>query len=202
MAVQSEMAGLLGGAQLKTSRTGPATALERTDTSAEELETLYVGLVHAYHAAIVHYVYSMVSDLQQAEDLAQDTFLKAYLALKRSGPPDNPRAWLYRIATNATIDHLRRKRRFGWVGLHRVINVLRSEDPSERVIKADPFERAMDALNGDQQTVLMLFARAGLKAPEVAEALGISPAAARKRRQRAREAFMNHYQKEMSSDAL
>jgi RNA polymerase sigma-70 factor (ECF subfamily) len=196
------MDGLFGGAQLKTSRMGSATALEHADASLDELETLYVGLVHAYHAAIVHYVYSMVNDIQQAEDLAQDAFLKAYLALKRSGPPDNPRAWLYRIATNATIDHLRRQRRFGWVGLHRVINVLRSEDPSERVIKADPFERAMGALSGDQQTVLMLFARSGLKAPEVAEVLGISPAAARKRRQRAREAFMTHYQKEASHDAL
>lgn len=191
-----------GGGQLKTSRTGPVTAIERADASAEELETLYVGLVHAYHAAIVHYVFSMVNDLQQAEDLTQDAFLKAYLALERAGPPDNPRAWLYRIATNATIDHLRRKRRFGWVGLHRVIHVLRSDDPSERVIKADPFERAMNELNTDQQTILMLFARAGLKAPEVAEVLGISPAAARKRRQRAREAFMKQYREEASGDAL
>jgi RNA polymerase sigma-70 factor (ECF subfamily) len=164
--------------------------------SSDELEAMYIGLVRTYQRAILSYLYSLVADIQQAEDLAQDTFLRAYLGLPKVGMPDNPRAWLFKIATNVTIDHLRRRRRIGWVSLNSLTHVLRDRDVYADIETKDPVSRALAALSPDDQTVLMLFAEVGLKAPEVAEVLGISPAAARKRRQRAREAFTRAYQKE------
>jgi RNA polymerase sigma-70 factor (ECF subfamily) len=157
------------------------------------LEGFYAGLVQTYHAAIVRYIHGLVPAIQQAEDLAQDTFLKAYLALNSGEPPDNPRAWLYRIATNASLDYLRRRNRFGMVGLHRLANVLRGRDSYADTDFSDPITLALEQLKPDDRSVLLLFAEAGLKAPEVAEVLGITPAAARKRRQRAREAFTKAY---------
>jgi RNA polymerase sigma-70 factor (ECF subfamily) len=169
------------------------TALTRARASDAAFEALYVGLVQTYHAAIVRYIHGLVPVIQQAEDLAQDTFLKAYLALASGEPPDNPRAWLYRIATNTSLDYLRRRSRFSFVALHRLANVLRGRDNYADVESADPVGLAMDQLKADDRSVLLLFAEAGLKAPEVAEVLGITPAAARKRRQRAREAFTRAY---------
>ncbi len=177
-----------------TSAPAPA-ALSGAAPASDALDTLYVGLVRTYHGALVGYIHSMVPVPQQAEDLAQDTFVRAFLALPRTGVPDNPRAWLFRIATNVAIDHIRRQRRVAWVGLDRLAQVLRGADGTERIELADPIQRALAALSPEEQAVLMLFVHAGLKAPEVAEVLGISPAAARKRRQRARAAFMSAYRK-------
>lgn len=49
----------------------------------------------------------MVRDEAAAEDLLQDTLLRAHRALTRLGPAVSERAWLYRIATNAALNHLR-----------------------------------------------------------------------------------------------
>lgn len=172
------------------------TAVERVDLTHDELETLYVGLVRTYHGAVIGYICSLVPVIQQAEDLAQDTFVRAYLALPRIGPPENPRAWLFRIATNVTIDYLRKRRPRRLVALHRLAHRLRGADTSAAIESADPVNCALAELKPKDQTILMLFAHVGLKAPEVAEVLGISPAAARKRRQRAREAFTRAYREQ------
>jgi RNA polymerase sigma-70 factor (ECF subfamily) len=173
-------------------------ALGSAGLTTDEIETMYVGLVRTYHRTVLSYVYSLTSDIQLSEDLTQDTFLKAYLALPAIGAPDNPRAWLFRIATNVTIDYMRKRQRFGWVSLHHVAHLLRGRDESAALETGEPVQRALSALSPDEQAILMLFAHLGLKAQEVAEVLGISPAAARKRRQRAREAFTRAYRGETS----
>ena len=175
---------------------GQMAALRGALLSTDELETLYVGLVRTYHQAVLGYVYSMVPEIQQAEDLTQDTFLRAYLSLPKVGPPDNPRAWLLKIATNLTIDHLRRRRRIAWLPLEPLAHLLHGRDRTTAIEAREPVQRALEALSPDDQTLLMLFAHVGLKAPEVAEVLGISPAAARKRRQRARDAFTRAYRRD------
>ena len=183
---------------VKATHAGDSAVLGDAKLTTDELETLYVGLVRTYHQTVLSYVFSLTSTIQLAEDLTQDTFLKAYLALPKVGAPDNPRAWLLRIATNVTIDHTRRQRRFRWVGLHRLAHVLRGRDETTALETVEPVERTLASLSPDEGAILMLFGHVGLKAPEVAEVLGISPAAARKRRQRAREAFTRAYRREMS----
>jgi RNA polymerase sigma-70 factor (ECF subfamily) len=175
--------------EVRAERTAPLVAARQ-----DERDALYLGFVQTYYQPIVRYVYSMVSNQDLAEDLTQDTFLKAYLALPAVGPPENPRAWLYRIATNTCLDHLRKQKRVEVVAWHRLAHVLRGANRFRSVDEADPLERAFDQLRADDRAILLLFAEGGLKAPEVAEALGITPAAARKRRQRAREAFTRAYQ--------
>lgn len=53
----------------------------------------------------------LVRDDDAAQDLLQDTLLRAHRALARLGPGANERAWLYRIATNAALNHLRSRQR-------------------------------------------------------------------------------------------
>jgi RNA polymerase sigma-70 factor (ECF subfamily) len=53
-----------------------------------------------------------LNQVQIAEDIVQETLMAAFDAWKLSGIPDNPRAWLYRVAKNKTIDFLRRERNF------------------------------------------------------------------------------------------
>ena len=65
-------------------------------------------LVRRYQRPIVAYVYRMVGDYDSALDLAQEVFIKVYNSLGRYRPEFKFSTWIYRIAHNAAIDHLRR----------------------------------------------------------------------------------------------
>src|SRR5215218_1079507 len=66
-------------------------------------------LVRRYQRPIVAYVYRMVGDYDTALDLAQEVFIKVYNSLGRYRPEFKFSTWIYRIAHNAAIDHLRRQ---------------------------------------------------------------------------------------------
>lgn len=65
-------------------------------------------LVRRYQRPIVAYVYRMVGDYDSALDLAQEVFIRVYNSLERYRPEFKFSTWIYRIAHNAAIDHLRR----------------------------------------------------------------------------------------------
>ena len=66
-------------------------------------------LVRRHYASVVNVVYRMCGDANLAEDMAQETFLRAWSNLASFRPKASLRHWLYRIAVNATLDVLRRK---------------------------------------------------------------------------------------------
>lgn len=80
-------------------------------------------LVH--HAAIHRYLRRVTARASEAEDLAQETFLRAYRAWTALPPGTNHRAWLYTIATNALRNHLRAERRR--YSAHATVRVTRRE---------------------------------------------------------------------------
>lgn len=65
-------------------------------------------LVRRYQRPIVAYVYRMVGDYDSALDLTQEVFIKVYNSLGRYRPEYKFSTWIYRIAHNSAIDHLRR----------------------------------------------------------------------------------------------
>jgi RNA polymerase sigma-70 factor (ECF subfamily) len=70
----------------------------------------FARIVARHQEAVFRLVARMVRDRAQAEDLAQETFLKAYRALRSYDPRWKLQSWLLKIAHNATIDFLRRQR--------------------------------------------------------------------------------------------
>src|SRR5438477_12766160 len=78
-----------------------ATALSGHEGSFEEL-------VRRYQRPISAYVYRMVGDYDAALDLTQEVFIKIYNSLTRYRPEFKFSTWIYKIAHNAAIDHLRR----------------------------------------------------------------------------------------------
>ncbi len=66
-------------------------------------------LVRRYYASVVNVVYRMCGDAALAEDMAQETFLRAWLNLNSFHPKAPMRNWLYRIAIHAALDVLRRR---------------------------------------------------------------------------------------------
>ncbi|MDR8392565.1 sigma-70 family RNA polymerase sigma factor [Aliifodinibius sp. S!AR15-10] len=73
-------------------------------------EKAYKKLVNKYERAIYFHILKMVKDKKQVEDLVQETFVKAFDNLNTYSTNYAFSTWLYRIATNHTIDYLRKKK--------------------------------------------------------------------------------------------
>ena len=75
----------------------------------------FEALVRRYERQIYSFTYRMLGDADDAADLTQESFVKAYRALPRARPDTNVSAWLHRIAANACLDVLRRRQRLRWL---------------------------------------------------------------------------------------
>ena len=72
-------------------------------------EAAYRELIRRYERPVFSIVYRMVRDRELAEDLAQDTFIKVLNHIDRYRPEFKFSSWLFKIANNVAIDHLRRR---------------------------------------------------------------------------------------------
>ncbi len=77
-------------------------------TAAAGIEGSFEELVRRYQRPISAYVYRMVGDYESALDLTQEIFIKVYGSLSRYRPEFKFSTWIYKIAHNSAVDHLRR----------------------------------------------------------------------------------------------
>src|SRR5215212_2035431 len=73
-----------------------------------------------------------LQNLQTAQDIVQDTLLQALYTWSYKGLPENPVAWLYRVAKNKAVDYLRREKRFNGVRSQHAYLLL-SDHPTDSV---------------------------------------------------------------------
>lgn len=104
---------------MKSGTYGPATT--RAATASVETDEQLVAralagarqafetLVRRHRRPLVNYLFRQVGRQEAARDLAQEVFLKVYLSLASFDPQYRFKTWLYRIASNSAIDHLRKK---------------------------------------------------------------------------------------------
>jgi RNA polymerase sigma-70 factor (ECF subfamily) len=78
------------------------------ETAIDGAEGSFEELVRRYQRPIAAYVYRMVGDYESALDLTQEIFIKVYNSLRRYRPEFKFSTWIYKIAHNAAVDHLRR----------------------------------------------------------------------------------------------
>src|SRR5438552_16452677 len=86
-----------------------ATDQEVIRWAREGHERAYRELIRRYERPIFSLIYRMVRDRELAEDLAQDTFIKVLNHIDRYRPEFKLSSWLFKIANNVAIDHLRRR---------------------------------------------------------------------------------------------
>lgn len=175
-----------------------------TQTLERDEAALLVEQLFDYHSdAIFTYLLRLTRSREVAEELAQETFLRAFEARARLEGVANQRAWLYRIATNLAFNHFRRQRRFAWLPWGEADDAhIAAEDVAERAGQADAIERALDALSLDYRAALLLCCYHDLKMTEAASALAISEGALKMRLRRAREAFRRAYQPDEQGGGL
>lgn len=154
-------------------------------TARAQLERLFAD----YQTPILNYLYRLVGDSALAEDLTQEAFTRAWQASARLPEIDNPRAWLYRIATNLAHDHHRRASLLAWLPFRERTAQVPVAGPDEA---GDPLEservrRALLRLSPEYRVPLVLYVCEEFSAAEIAEALSISRDAVKQRLVRARE---------------
>ncbi|HEX6548681.1 MAG TPA: RNA polymerase sigma factor [Candidatus Dormibacteraeota bacterium] len=123
------------------------------------------------YAAVFRTVRAIVLDAQEAEDVTQEAFVKAYRARDRYQPTAPVGAWLHRIAVNTAISHLRRRR------LARLLPV-RLYSPNaggeyDQVEARSVVEHALAELSPKLRAVIALHYYVGLRREEIATALGV-----------------------------
>ena len=118
-------------------------------------------VVEAHHAEIYRYLVRVTTRPSEAEDLSQETFLRAYRAYRALTPDANVRAWLFTIATNLTRNHFRTegRRRSAHAAFRETRPELRWRRPGGR----GPFQRGARAARG-RGDELAPQAAAGLRA--------------------------------------
>src|SRR6476619_8172719 len=106
----------------------------------------------------------MMGNPEDASDLTQDTFVKAYLALPRTTPDLNVSAWLHRIASNACLDVLRRRRLVQWLpwdvfDTNPAIEPAAPDDPAGAFVKQETsaeVQRILTKLSAKHRMALVL----------------------------------------------
>jgi RNA polymerase sigma-70 factor (ECF subfamily) len=172
--------------------------------------------IERYRHELQVHCYRMLGSYDEAEDLVQETFLRAWRALDEFEGRSSVRAWLYRIATNACID-VRRPRRVlpyqlepasfpatalppredvPWLQPFPDVLLDRAEEPDAVAIRRETIELAfliaIQHLPPRQRAVLIFRDVLGWSARETAEAAGLSVAAVNSALQRARPVVREH----------
>ncbi|RME84086.1 MAG: sigma-70 family RNA polymerase sigma factor [Caldilineae bacterium] len=135
----------------------------------------FAHIVMKYHRLIVHVAYRLSGDLSLADDVAQDTFLKAWQKLPSFKPEGSTslRAWLCRIAHNRTVDLMRRSRPDAELDPTLASAV---DNPLQSVLRAElaaEVQAAIRRLPEVSRTALVLREYGGLSYAEIAAALDI-----------------------------
>jgi RNA polymerase sigma-70 factor (ECF subfamily) len=165
----------------------------RSPTDEELVRSVLAGdrerfgeLVERYQGRLVNYLFRLVRNLDEAHDLAQEVFVRVYQALDRFDPQYRFSTWLFRVAQNAAIDVIR-KRRFRLVPLSRpeedggegtweieleapgagALETLEGRERDQRV------RVAIDALPWEYRELILLRHYGELAYEEIAEAKGM-----------------------------
>jgi RNA polymerase sigma-70 factor (ECF subfamily) len=137
-------------------------------------QTAYGQLVQRYQRLVVSVAYHQGLELAEAEDVAQETFVKAWLALPRYRESAGSwRAWLCRIAINTARDAYRRERPTEELDERALDNDYSPDDRAEAMSRRNAVRRALAQLPLASRAALALREYEGLSYAEIAEALNV-----------------------------
>jgi RNA polymerase sigma-70 factor (ECF subfamily) len=177
------------------------------DTDATTPQAEFEAFFQRHHQDIFSYLWRMTGEEQAAYDLSQETFIRAWQRFTILQRYNHPAGWLFRVATNLALKHLRHRR----IGARLVTTTLRDDDSpvepddlisahyadhAEQVVQDDLIRLVLLALSPRPRAVLVLHDVYGLNIDEVAQTLHMTRAAVKMMLCRAREQFRVRYQRQ------
>ena len=173
-------------------------------SDAELIEKFLAGNIDAFNTLVRRWEKSIYSFLlrhagkpEEAKDLCQESFIRAYRSLKQLRDPQKFSTWMYRIALNVCRDEMKKRQRrktfslngFDEVGEDNPNSGLKmarnaSSDPHAAAQNRDVkvlLNRALQSIPEEQRVVIIMKEYQGLKFTEIAETLGISVNTAKSR---------------------
>lgn len=162
-------------------------------------------LVLRYRERVYGVVYNLTSNREDAADLTQDTFIKAFHSIARFKGHSSFFSWLYRIAINATLSHLRRHRMRRFFSLEKMVDedhnaellqvlVTQAANGRETVLKElqEKLNEALQKLSFKHRTVITLFEIDQLSHQEIADIMECSVGTVRSRLHYAKQQLQAH----------
>ena len=143
----------------------------------------FQALVERHRAMVYRIAYQFVGNHHDAEDIAQEVFIKVYRSLDRFRQDAQLTSWMYRIVMNACIDHRRRHRpnanpAFGDEAEQRMLNAPEETPGPEECAYAGEIGEVLEVeirrLPKGQRVVFVMRHYQGMKLCEIAEALGLA----------------------------
>ena len=154
------------------------------------------AIMGRYEPRLLRFLIGLVTDVEVARELCQDTFLSAYRALPKVHGEMRLSAWLHTIALNRARSY-HRKRRFRTILSledHEVVSPAR--DVQDSIADGEMVQRTLSRLPKGYSEALLLQLAGGLTCREIGQVLHCSEGAVKVRLLRAREAFKRIYEEE------
>lgn len=153
----------------------------------ERVPGAFQELLSRYRRPAVTLAYQMLGNMEDAEDIAQEAFVRVFQAIPRFRGQAAFSTWLYRIVTNLCLG--RRRRTKTTVNLESIREPRSAESPSRKVTEAMLTRQVLEAMSPDLRAILLLRDQEGLSYCEIAEALTLPLGTVRSRLSKARIAF-------------
>ena len=162
----------------------------------------FADLVELYHHRLVTVMHHIVGSNEEAEDLAQEVFLRVYRGRKKYHPKAKFSTWLYTIANNLALNILRTRQRRGTIPLNVRDSGPLGPRPAEQLVvdRADPphqrmqqqeltavVQQALDTLNERQRIAVVLNKFEDMNYAEIADVMGLTTKAVKSLLSRARD---------------
>ncbi|MFI3173996.1 MAG: sigma-70 family RNA polymerase sigma factor [Bacillota bacterium] len=159
-------------------------------------------LIKSQERIVYNIAYRMINNKDDAYDLSQEIFIKIFRNLRHFNGQSSFSTWVYRIAVNACIDEIRKRKNKGIVSIDQELEgddghykkefVSNSATPEEAMIKKEEqleITRAINALSEEHRAVIILREIHGMSYEEIAGIVGMSLGTVKSRISRARSQF-------------
>ncbi len=134
-------------------------------------------LVREYSPALFSFILGMISNLEDAQDILQDTFVKVWEKSHQFQGKSTVKTWIYRIAINLSYSHLKRRKRWSYTVLDDVKALISGSDPvreTEQNYRSELFKKSLESLTPRQRAVVVARIYQDLPFADIAEAVGCS----------------------------
>jgi RNA polymerase sigma factor (sigma-70 family) len=137
----------------------------------------FTGLVDRYKTLAYNISLRIVKQPEDAQEITQDSFIKAYRSLRSFKGDSKFSTWLYRIVYNSSITHIRKKQREAPVDSREMMNHsgLIDDDGSQNdEFLASALKKAVDSLPADEKTMITLYYYENSRIEDIARVMALS----------------------------